>query len=430
MVKLFRHIFEVEESNINFTKESLEPIIDSRIQKENDLKYLNYVDEMQNKINSRSFGEEQIDNDSSSIYSEHRLRSSSSECQSTIKFEETQGRTYVVKKIDEQNTVKIPQLNLENIIEKQKKKMYPFNLNHEGEVVEVDNPDSSLGTHNDEDAFIYDEQDQEESSSFLNGDINQDKKYSNLFDNSFFSDLSSVNELKLKGNSKQVEKHIEEIKNENSKHDHDQLIMIGDMLNSSNHNSFLDQDLNMESMLLDHNEKEISMIWDENSKSNINILNDFISNEKQGKCQNNLIFGSEIQLLNNSSSKEVRQNNFMRSDSNEDFDKLDFILKNDNGIQIYKNSRDKKLNCLNDKDSKAKSVPADGRKINEDHVTFGNNGYDVNDEPESIMKNFECFNAQRDAIHQNKDDDFKNRNKSVVIPRSSILLKNKKNIQK
>ena len=143
--------------------------------------------------------------------------------------------------------------------------MYPFNLNQEGEVIEVDNPDSSLGTHNDEDAFIYDEeeQDQEESSSFLNGDIKENKKFSNLFDNSFFSDLSSVkkskngDKIKVKG-----EKQIEEIKQENKINDNDKLIMIGEMDQSSIHNSFFDQELNI---LMDHSEEEISIICKENS---------------------------------------------------------------------------------------------------------------------------------------------------------------------
>lgn len=423
-------MFEVDESNINFVKESPELNFDSITQKENDLKYLNYVDEMHNRINSRSFGEEQIDHESSSdIYSEHRLRSTSSERQSTIKLEETQGKTYVIKKIDERNTVKIPQLNLDNIIESQKKKMYPFNLNQEGEIIEVEKPDSSMGTHNDEDAFIYDEQDQEESSSLLNEEVNENKKYSNLFENSFFSDLSSVK--KSKNEEKFKEKEINEITKGKPKNGKDKLILIGDISNSSIRNSFLDQEINMDSMLIDHNDEEISIISKENSKSNVNILKEALSIEKLNNNQsNNYIFSPEKHRKDQQNFNEIRQNNFMRTDSNESIDRLDNFLKNSNGLQIFKNSRDKNVNILNDKDSKAKSVPADGRNINEDHITFGHHGYDMNDESESIMKNFEWFNAQKDAIHQDKEDDFKNRNKSVVIPRSSILLKNKKNINK
>ena len=67
--------------------------------------------------------------------------------------------------------------------------MYPFNLNSKGEIVELTNKESSLETHNDEDAIIiYDENDQEEDSEIIKSNKNQNN--GNLFNSSFFSNLS------------------------------------------------------------------------------------------------------------------------------------------------------------------------------------------------------------------------------------------------
>ena len=102
--------------------------LDFKTQKQQEEQYLSYVEEIHSKINSKNFDEEEpeLNESSSEIYSEHRLRSSSSEKKSSIKFEETQGKLYVVKQIDDSKTVKIPQLDLDNIIQKQKKKfLYP-----------------------------------------------------------------------------------------------------------------------------------------------------------------------------------------------------------------------------------------------------------------------------------------------------------------
>lgn len=93
-------------------------------------KYLNFIEECHSRINSKlldgvdgtnSDENEVKDESSSEICSEHRLQSSSSDNNSTLRLEETQGKLYVIKKIDEINTVKIPQLDLNNIIEKQNK---------------------------------------------------------------------------------------------------------------------------------------------------------------------------------------------------------------------------------------------------------------------------------------------------------------------
>lgn len=201
----------------------------------NDAKYLSYVDELHSKMNSKNMEDAGLDkNESSSeIYSQHRLRSSSSEHErSTVRLEMTQGKLYIIKKIDEQNTVKIPKLNLDNIIQKQRRKMYPYNINTQGEIVELSQKESSLDTHNDEDAIIiYDEQDQE-GDSFKQGN-SQNHKHSNLFNSSFLSELSSVHKTE-KDKKISAEKEIEEIEDM-----HAEIEMIGN-------NSFLDQDLGID----------------------------------------------------------------------------------------------------------------------------------------------------------------------------------------
>lgn len=252
-------------TNFNKTLLELEMCFDVEEQKENEAKYLSYVDELHSRMNSKSFhGPEPVENESESeIYSQHRLRSSSSEKASTLRLEETQGKLYVVKKIDDLKTVKIPQLDLDNIIEKQKRKMYPFNINTQGELVEISNRESSMDTHNDEDAIIiYDEQDQEDDFGSFNELDNKNKQPSNLFNSSLFSDLSSVHksiqkqEAEFKG-----EKDYEDFKHEDESNGNT-MIIVDDKKDYSTHNSFLDQELNIESIHNDNNEesKNVSFI--------------------------------------------------------------------------------------------------------------------------------------------------------------------------
>lgn len=48
-----------------------------------------------------------------------------------VEFEESDSRWYIVKRIDKQ-VLKIPELNLGHIIQKQKKILYPYNLDGNG----------------------------------------------------------------------------------------------------------------------------------------------------------------------------------------------------------------------------------------------------------------------------------------------------------
>jgi len=68
---------------LNMNKTSPEPdmYLDTEEQKDNDIKYLSYVEEMHSQINSKRFeGPEPEENDfPSEKYSENRLKSSSSE---------------------------------------------------------------------------------------------------------------------------------------------------------------------------------------------------------------------------------------------------------------------------------------------------------------------------------------------------------------
>lgn len=75
----------------------------------------------------------------------------------------------------------------------------------------------------------------------------------------------------------------------------------------------------------------------------------------------------------------------MRSDSDEDFSNLNKFLNN----QDIKNSRDQKSNQLCENNSKAKSVPANQRIINEDHLTFGQEGCDIMNEEDQEISAFE-----------------------------------------
>lgn len=440
---IFSHVVDIpiqEKFNLAKTSPEHHPILDLGDQ-EDEAKYLSYVDELHSKINSKSFhADEHVEESSSEKYSEHRLRSSSSEKESTLNFEETQGKLFVVKKINDAKTIKIPQLDLGNIIEKQERKMYPFNINTRGELVELTNKASSIDTHNDEDAIIiYDEQDQEEDDDdFLKSMDNPDKKHSNLFNSSFFSDLSSVHQSKQKEEPKiKAEQDFSEIQ-QNSKKDDNTMIMVDDHGVSSNHNSFLDQDLNIDAIPFDDHfdDDTISIIQKETDKSDKNILEaalGYFQEEKDNNFEENddkdkKLLGTQ-KTKNTSSNPGLRENNFMRTGSDDKLTSIEQYLKKGSRIKSIQNSREH-TNELNNKDVKAKSVPAEERKMTEDQITFSKEGCNIMNQNDQAIKDFGQIMMKDDYNHHYDEDDAKFRNKSVVIPRSSILLKNKKNIQK
>lgn len=440
----YRQIMDIDEvDNLNFNKTSPEPemFLDMEKQMSTDAKYLSYVDQIHSRINSKSFnGAEPLENDSESeLYSEHRLRSTSSEKESTVRLEETRGKLYVVKKIDDENVVKIPHLDLGNIIEKQKRKMYPFNINTQGELIELTNKASSIDTHNDEDAIIiYDEQDREEDDDLgeFRLEDNLEKKHSNLFNSSFFSDLSSVHKSKFKNENKiKAEEDFEDYR-KGDKHNDNAMIMIDDKFDHSNHHSFLDQELNIESIHHEGETYNISFIQKETNKSDKNILEAALNyldgdvHDFEKEPENSPFSG--IQKIKDVKKQPARQNNFLRSDSDDSMGSLNKFLNNDSRLQSIPHSRDQHSNKLGENDVKARSVPAKERKIDEDHVTFGKDGCDITDQDDQEMHAFGqmLMNQGYDGHFDEPEDDPKIRNKSVVIPRSSILLKNKKNIQK
>jgi hypothetical protein len=390
------------------------------------------------RINSKTYnGLEPLETHSpSESSSDHRLRSSSSDKQSTLKFEENHGKLFVVKQIDEEKTVKIPQLDLDNIIQKQKRKMYPFNINTQGEIIELTNKASSLDTHNDEDAIIiYDEQDQEDDTESFKLNGNDDKKHSNLFNSSFFSDLSSVHQSKHK-NELQIhaEQEFEDLKKLST--DNNKIIIIDEIDDHSNQNSFLDQELNIDDIPFENegNNHTISIIEDDDEKYNkdtVGTASGFFNDEINGfEREDETSPFSGIQIMNIDKAKEVRQNNFMRSDPSENINNLNHFLSSSK-IKSSKASRDQEINKLHVNDGKSKSVPAEDREIDRDHVTFGKESTEVLDHEETDYQAFEdIIMKQNYTENYDKDADSKIRNKSVVIPRSSILLKNKKNIQK
>jgi hypothetical protein len=406
----------------------------------NDAKYLSYVDKLHSEMNSKIMEYAGLDkNESSSeIYSQHRLRSSSSERErSTVRLEETQGKLYIIKKIDEQNTVKIPKLDLDNIIQKQKRKMYPYNINTQGEIIELSQKESSLDTHNDEDAIIiYDEQDQEEDTFKQENSLNH--KHSNLFNSSFLSELSSVHK-ENKGQKVSAEKQVEEIKDMQA-----EIEMIGN-------NSFLDQDLNIgDTPWNNSNFEDISVIRNEVNKSDKNIIEAALGFFDKEDEENSPFSAIEREVF---PQNNIRKNNFMRDEDNDEnitshrnpsdkkfakFSSNDRNVENVNNLNQFlekakklnttEKSRDLQINILDSKNNKAKSVPADERKINEDQITFGKDGWDMMDDNQ--IHDFDEMIMHQNYDHNFDQDDNRIRNKSIVIPRSSVLLKNKKNLQK
>lgn len=314
---------------LNMNKTSSEPKIylDTDEQKENDIKYLSYVEEIHNKINSHRFeGPEPEDNDyPSEKYSENRLKSSSSEnIESLRKFEDNNGELYLMMDGAEGLTVKIPQLNLGNIIQKQERKMYPFNINSLGELVELTNKESSLETHNDEDAIIiYDEQDQEEDIDPLLPE-GEDHKHSNLFNSSFFSDLSSVHQSH---NKKEVEiegeKDFNDFNDIEGRKEIEKVILVKDNESFSHHNSFLNQELNIESIpfedgIIDVRDHTLSIIDNEEQKSSKNILEDVLGlfSDETGR------FNYEDEKSPIKEGKEIKNNNYMEKSNSDNITDL------------------------------------------------------------------------------------------------------------
>jgi len=415
------------EQQINFglNKTSPEPQVFMNLKEKhvNEAKYLSYVDQLHTKMNSND--EEILDlkeNESSSeMYSQHRLQSSSTENnKSTMRFEETQGKLFIVKKIDDINTVKIPTLDLDNIIEKQKRKMYPYNMNKEGEIIELTNKASSIDTHNDEDAIIiYDEQDQDDDSESFKIDDTQNNKHSNLFNSSFMSNLSSMQKSPKQKEAKQtISEHI---------------LKASEVDDHSNHNSFLDQELNIDSIPCDKSsyQVEINNVDDKSDKSDIGFALDFFDSADGIDQINQEIspfwgIQDELQVMNNGKDEDT---NIFSCDSEEDINNLNNFLSNSKQIVEHNKSREHQNNVLGDKEGKAKSVPANQHCIDEDHITFGKEGCEIMD-GEEIINAFDQILLKEDYSNNLGQDENKIRNKSVVIPRSSVLLKNKKNIQK
>jgi hypothetical protein len=399
----------------------------------NEVNYLHYVDQVHNRINSKDLGiVEPLENHSSSeLYSDHRLRSSSTEKEETLKFEETQGKLYVVKKIDDINTVKIPQLDLENIISKQKRKMYPYNINTQGELIENPNKESSIDTYNDEDAFICWKDNEEESEESKNGEGDKEGKNSNLFNSSFFSDLSSVKHSTKEKNKPKPEEKYEEIKKEKEEKPND-VIMINDNQDEGmdNHNSFLDQELNIDSINFEKEIESISMIKNETGEDDKAILEKALGNIDKSHYEREDEYSqfSGIQKDISPERVEVRENNFMRNHKIKN--KLNDLVNkryegNFNQI-LGKDEDDKQID-----NEKPKSLPPKERSIEQDHMTFGKDSSDtMENKEEEKCSGFDKILMKDKYKSDYESEETKLRNKSVVIPRSSILLKNKKNIQK
>lgn len=120
----------------------------------------------------------------------------------------------------------------------------------------------------------------------------------------------------------------------------------------------------------------------------------------------------------------------MRSETENNISELNQMLVKGNKIQTNINSRDLQFNKLNDKDSKAKSVPAQDRAANQDHITFGKCDYETGVEEDHEAVEFKKMLLKQTYSNNLSNEEDKIRTKSVVIPRSSIQLKNKKNLQK
>lgn len=71
-----------------------------------------------------------------SIEGEELRMPSDEEEKREIEFEESNSWRYILKRIDK-NVLKIPELNLGHIISKQKKKLYPYNLDGNGQIVQT-----------------------------------------------------------------------------------------------------------------------------------------------------------------------------------------------------------------------------------------------------------------------------------------------------
>lgn len=58
----------------------------------------------------------------------------------------------------------------------------------------------------------------------------------------------------------------------------------------------------------------------------------------------------------------------------ENVNNMNHFLEKAKKLNTTEKSRDHQINILDNKNSKAKSVPADERKFDEDHITFGKDG--------------------------------------------------------
>ena len=149
--------------------------------------------------------------------------------------------------------------------------MYPYNINTHGEIVELTNKESSIETHNDEDAMIiYDENDQDSDSDFLksNSKNGSKQKHSNLFNSSFFSQIS----LKSNKNGKDVQNMVKgeqcmaEFENSERNDFENAMIILDSKQSDANNDSlFLDKELMIDNIPLENalNEESLSMIQNE-----------------------------------------------------------------------------------------------------------------------------------------------------------------------
>ena len=248
--------------------------------------------------------------------------------------------------------------------------MYPFNINSRGEMIELTDKESSLETHNDEDAIIiYDEQDQEEDMDSLKLGEGA-HKHSNLFNSSFFSDLSSVHQPKCKNEAQlQGEKNLTNFNKIEGREDN-KVALIEENEIFSHHNSFLDQDLNIESIPFEADVNEIvdypiSSIHNEEQDQNKHNLEDVLGlfNDETGRFnyEDEKSLGKDINFEPKKAKKpqETKINNLIEKNSSDKTDNFNKLVSNNKIYGINKASRDQNYNNLKANENKAKSVPAD-----------------------------------------------------------------------
>ncbi|CAI2366530.1 unnamed protein product [Moneuplotes crassus] len=439
----FSQISEIKDAcnEVRLNKTSPEPemYLNTEEQNEIDVKYLTYVEEMHEKINSKQFYglEPEVNGSPSEIYSENRLHSSSSEkMESARKIEDPEGNLFVITEAAGGQTVQIPHLNLGRIIKKQKRKMYPFNINTNGELIEVTNKESSLDTFNDEDAMIiYDEKDQEDAKS-LDLD-NEDPKHSNLFNSSFFSDLSSVHKVKNNDEAQiQIERDFEDfLKTDNER---SRMHLDEEESHMNNHNSFLDQELNIDSVHFDHSNitKNTGLIKIQGCanknmvESSLGIFDDETGrfcDEKEKSSQKD----QETSEKDSSKFCNVKLSNFVTYGDSLESRKLQEKSSSKSILASQKYHNNYVQSQCKTEESITQSALEAPQKVTRD-PTFGKEDNDSQC-PSAVVENYEEFEKsimEKHICQYTEEEESKIRNKSVVIPRSSILLKNKKNVKK